>query len=114
MYLAIVRPSEENERSQAEVMAIDEIDDLKEQDIVEFKDEKIKTKYPDQVQKILVEFEDVFPKELPRLPPTRTIDHRIELLPGSEPPHKAPYRMSSQALDELKIQLKDLMEKGYI
>ena len=95
-------------------MAIDKIDDLKGQDTVEFNDEKIKTKYPDQVQKILMEFADVFPKELLGLPPTRIVDHKIELLPGSEPPHKAPYRMSSQALDELKIQLKDLTEKGYI
>ena len=61
------------------------------------------------------EFSDVFPKDLPRgLPPARDIDHRIELIPGAEPPHRAPYRMSSQGLDELKKQLADLTEKGYI
>ena len=42
------------------------------------------------------------------------MDHRIELVPGAEPPHRAPYRMSPQGLDELKKQLRELTEKGYI
>ena len=46
--------------------------------------------------------------------PTRELYHRIELVPGAEPPHRAPYRMSPQGLDELKKQLTDLTEKGYI
>ena len=48
------------------------------------------------------------------MPPQRQLDHKIELVPGAEPPHRAPYRMSPQGLDELKKQLKDLTEKGYI
>ena len=82
---------------------------------VEINDDKTKTPYPKEVQKILKEYADVFPKDLPAgLPPQRDVDHRIELIPGAEPPHKAPYRMSPQGLDELKKQLKDLTEKGYI
>ena len=68
-----------------------------------------------QVQQLLNEFEDIFPKELPAgLPPQRQLDHRIELVPGAEPPHRAPYRLSPKGLDELKSQLRELTEKGYI
>ena len=48
------------------------------------------------------------------MPPQRQLDHKIELILGAEPPHRAPYRMSPQVLDELKTQLRDLTEKGYI
>ena len=73
------------------------------------------TDFPAKVQAILTEFSDVFPKDqLSGLPPTRDIHHRIELVPGAEPPHRAPYHMSPQGLDELKKQLTDLTEKGYI
>ena len=48
------------------------------------------------------------------MPPQRQLDHRIELVPGAEPPHRAPYRMSPKGLDELKKQLRELTEKGYI
>ena len=85
------------------------------EEIVERNEEKTKTVDPIVVQEILQDFEDVFPKDLPvGLPPAREVDHRIELIPGAEPPHRAPYRMSPQGLDELKKQLKDLTEKGYI
>ena len=58
---------------------------------------------------------DVFPKDLPRgLPPIREVDHKIDLIPGVEPLHRAPYIMSPQGLDELKSQLRELTEKGYI
>ena len=78
-------------------------------------EDKTKTPYPVEVQAILDEFSDVFPKDLPGgLLPSRELDHRIELVPGAEPPHKVPYRISPQVLDELKKQLIDLIEKGYI
>ena len=83
--------------------------------VVEINEEKTKTEYPVEVQEILREFADVFPKDLPEgLPPIREVDHKIELIPGSEPPHRAPYRMSPQGLDEMKKQLQELTEKGYI
>ena len=54
---------------------------------------------------VLRDFPDVFPDELPGLPPVRQIDFRIELLPGTAPLSKAPYRMAPAELKELKVQL---------
>ena len=83
--------------------------------IVTVNEDTTRTEYPEQVQELLTEFSDIFPKELPAgLPPQRQLDHRIELVPGAEPPHRAPYRMSPQGLDELKTQLRELTDKGYI
>ena len=78
-------------------------------------EETTRTEYPVQVQQLLNEFKAIFPKDLPAgLPPQRQLEHRIELVPGAEPPHRAPYRMSPQGLDELKKQLREFTEKGYI
>jgi hypothetical protein len=64
---------------------------------------------------IINEFKEVFPEELPSgLPPSRDIDHRIELVPGQQPPSRPTYRMSQPEMDELKKQLTELMDKGYI
>ena len=110
VYLAVVRPIEEEDKRDHEDQEFKEVNA-----IVELDDAKIETPFPREVKDILVEFSDVFPAELPPgLPPKRAVDHRIELLPGTEPPHRAPYRMSTQALDELKTQLKELTEHGYI
>ena len=58
-------------------------------------EDKTKTPYPLELQAILDEILDVFPKDLlGGLPPSRELDHKIELVPGVEPPHRAPYRMS--------------------
>jgi hypothetical protein len=58
---------------------------------------------------------EVMPEELPEdLPPRRRVDHVIEVMPGVEPPTKAPYRMSHEELKELKVQLEELLAKGYI
>nr|GEW56601.1 putative reverse transcriptase domain-containing protein [Tanacetum cinerariifolium] len=56
----------------------------------------------------------VFPDELPRIPPVREVVFNIELIPGSEPISKAPYRMASIELKELKDQLQELLERGFI
>ena len=83
--------------------------------IVTINEETTSTEYPVQVQQLLNDFSDIFPKELPAgLPPQRQLDHRIDLVPGAEPPHRAPYRLSPKGLDELKSQLRELTEKGYI
>jgi hypothetical protein len=60
------------------------------------------------------EFPDVFPDDLPVMPPERAIEFKIELQPGTAPISKAPYKMSWEELAELKIQLKDLLDKGFI
>jgi hypothetical protein len=63
---------------------------------------------------VIREFPDVFPDDLPGMPPERVIEFKIELQPGTAPISKAPYKMSQEELAELKIQLKDLLDKGFI
>jgi hypothetical protein len=63
---------------------------------------------------IVCEYPDVFPNDLPGMPPDRDIEFVIELQPGTAPISKRPYRMPPNELAELKIQLQDLLDKGYI
>nr|GFC46498.1 reverse transcriptase domain-containing protein [Tanacetum cinerariifolium] len=56
----------------------------------------------------------VFPKDLPRLPPPRQVEFRIDLIPGATPVARAPYRLAPSELKELSEQLKELSEKGFI
>jgi hypothetical protein len=63
---------------------------------------------------VVREFPDVFPDDLPGMPPGRAIEFKIELQPGTAPTSKASYKMSREELVELKIQLKDLLDKGFI
>ena len=63
---------------------------------------------------ILQENADVFPSEIPGMPPKREIDFSIDLTPGTEPISKAPYRMTTQELSELRLQLEELLAKGSI
>nr|GFC93901.1 putative reverse transcriptase domain, aspartic peptidase domain protein [Tanacetum cinerariifolium] len=65
-------------------------------------------------QPIVFEFPDVFPNELPGIPLVREVEFNIELIPGSEPISKAPYRMDLIELKELKDQLRELLERGFI
>jgi hypothetical protein len=62
---------------------------------------------------VLEDFEDAF-KEVPGLPPKRDIDFSINLMPGVAPVSKTPYKMSTLELKELKMQLEELLKKGYI
>ena len=55
--------------------------------------------------RVVKEFPDVFPKELPSLPPEREVDLSVEILPRTAPISRAPYRMAPMELKELKIQL---------
>ncbi|KAL8105263.1 hypothetical protein AgCh_029162 [Apium graveolens] len=63
---------------------------------------------------IVNEFPDVFPEELPGLPPDRKIEFEINLAPGTEPVSKAPYRMAPAEMKELASQLQELLDKGVI
>nr|GEW32925.1 putative reverse transcriptase domain, aspartic peptidase domain protein [Tanacetum cinerariifolium] len=65
-------------------------------------------------QPIVSEFLDVFPDELPGIPPVREVEFNIEPIPGVEPISKAPYRMARVELKELKDQLQELLERGFI
>jgi hypothetical protein len=60
------------------------------------------------------EFPDVFPEELPGMPPDRNIEFVIELNPGTTPIYKTSYRMATPELAELKEHVKELLEKGFI
>jgi hypothetical protein len=63
---------------------------------------------------VLSEFQNVFPNELPGLPPERELDFTIELKPGAEPISKTLYRMTVPKICELQIQLKELLDLGII
>jgi hypothetical protein len=63
---------------------------------------------------VVREFADVFPKELPGMPPDRDVEFVIELQPGTAPISKRPYRMPPKELAELKTQLQEFLYKGYI
>ena len=64
--------------------------------------------------RVVKEFSDVFPKELPSLPPKREVDLSIEILPRTAPIFRAPNRMAATELKELKIQLQELLDKEFI
>ncbi|KAM1721715.1 hypothetical protein ACFX12_023218 [Malus domestica] len=59
-------------------------------------------------------YPDVFPDDLPGLPPNREVEFSIDLLPGTDPISLTPYRMAPAELRELKIQLQELLDKGFI
>ena len=63
---------------------------------------------------VVQEFLEVFPEDLPGLPPDREIEFIIELIPCTAPISKAPYRMAPSELKELKVQLQELLDKGFI
>ena len=60
------------------------------------------------------EYVDVFPDELPGLPPQRVVDFGIELHPGTSPISMTPHRMAPVELQELRVQLHELLDKGFI
>ena len=63
---------------------------------------------------MVCEFPDVFPDELSGLPPDRDVEFKIELVSGTAPISRRPYRMPPNELAKLKIQLQELLDKGLI
>jgi hypothetical protein len=63
---------------------------------------------------VVNEFLDVFPEELPGMPPDQDIEFVIELKPGTAPIYKTPFRMTTPKLAELKEHIKEQLEKGFI
>ncbi|KAI3522357.1 hypothetical protein L1887_00076 [Cichorium endivia] len=74
-------------------------------------DEKKKTVYDVPV---VSEFPDVFPEDLPGIPPERQVEFKIDLVPGAAPIARAPYRLAPPEMQELSAQLQELMDKGFI
>jgi hypothetical protein len=63
---------------------------------------------------VAYEFPDVFPEDLPGMPPDRDVEFIIELQSGTTPISRWPYKMTPKELAELKAQLNELLDKGYI
>ncbi|KAL0558732.1 hypothetical protein IC582_003314 [Cucumis melo] len=63
---------------------------------------------------VVRDYPEVFPEELPGLPPHREVEFAIELEPGTVPISRAPYWMAPAELKELKVQLQELLDKGFI
>ena len=62
----------------------------------------------------MCEYVDVFPDELLGLPPQRVVDFGIELHPGTSPISMTPHRMTLVELQELRVKLQELLDKGFI
>ena len=60
------------------------------------------------------EFQDVFLEEIPVLPPKRDLYFTIDVISGSSPVSRSPYRMTTPELIELRMQIHELLDKGYI
>ncbi|GJR16907.1 hypothetical protein Tco_0965434 [Tanacetum coccineum] len=63
---------------------------------------------------IVKNFPEVFPEDLPGLPPTRQVEFHIDLVPGAAPIARAPYRLAPSEMKELADQLQELSDKGFI
>ncbi|GJU79126.1 putative reverse transcriptase domain-containing protein [Tanacetum coccineum] len=63
---------------------------------------------------IVRDFPEVFPEDLPGLPPTRQVEFQIDLIPSAAPVARAPYRLAPSEMKELSEQLKELSDKGFI
>ena len=68
-----------------------------------------------EMKRLVEEFKDVFPEELPKgIPPERIIDHKINLEPNAKPPYKNYYRMSPKDNEEVKEHLTEMLNQGFI
>ncbi|KAD5960422.1 hypothetical protein E3N88_11894 [Mikania micrantha] len=77
------------------------------------------TEQPKKEQKIediaiVRDYPEVFPDDLPGLPPARQVEFQIDLTPGAAPIAKAPYRLAPTEMQELSNQLQELLDKGFI
>ncbi|GKA15640.1 putative reverse transcriptase domain-containing protein [Tanacetum coccineum] len=79
----------------------------------QLKSAKAKEKEQEEIV-IVIDFPEVFPDDLSRLPHVREIEFRIELIPGATPVAKSPYRLAPSELEELSGQIKELQDKGFI
>ncbi|KAF5791261.1 putative nucleotidyltransferase, Ribonuclease H [Helianthus annuus] len=63
---------------------------------------------------VVRDYSEVFPEDLPGLPPARQVEFRIDLVPGANPVARAPYRLAPSEMQELSKQLQELSDKGFI
>ncbi|GJY47643.1 putative reverse transcriptase domain-containing protein [Tanacetum coccineum] len=62
---------------------------------------------------VVREFPEVFPDDLPSLPPVRQVEFQIDLIPGTAPVARAPYRLAPSKMQELSNQLQELSDRGF-
>ncbi|GKA64104.1 putative reverse transcriptase domain-containing protein [Tanacetum coccineum] len=74
-------------------------------------EDKSEEKRPKDVP-VVGDFLEVFPEDLPGVPPTRQVEFQIDLVPGAAPVVRAPYRLAPSEMKELSDQLQELSEKG--
>ncbi|GJU12984.1 putative reverse transcriptase domain-containing protein [Tanacetum coccineum] len=69
-----------------------------------------------QIKDLLIvrDFLEIFPEDLPGLPPARPVEFQIDLIPGDTPVARAPYRLAPSEMKELSEQLQELSDKGFI
>lgn len=84
--------------------------------LVENQDEEVtRSEIQPEMRALIEKYKHVMPGELSKeLPPKQWVDHRIDAMPGSKPPSKAPYRLNRKETLELKKQLDELLEAGFI
>nr|GEU41419.1 putative reverse transcriptase domain-containing protein [Tanacetum cinerariifolium] len=77
---------------------------------------QLKEKYGKRLEDVPIihDFPEVFPDDLPGLPPPRQVEFKIDLVPGATPIARAAYRLAPSEMKELSEQLKELLEKGFI
>ncbi|GJX03685.1 putative reverse transcriptase domain-containing protein [Tanacetum coccineum] len=63
---------------------------------------------------VVKDFSEVFPEDLPGLPPVRQVEFQINLIPGAKPVARAPYRLAPSEMQELSNQLQELADRGFI
>ncbi|CAA0810106.1 Uncharacterized mitochondrial protein AtMg00860, partial [Striga hermonthica] len=81
--------------------------------LVSLVEENLDKKKPES-NPVIREFLDVFPKQLPGVPPDRQVEFTIDLVSGAAPVSRAPYRMAPKELQELKVQIQELLKLGFI
>nr|GEU89448.1 putative reverse transcriptase domain, ribonuclease H-like domain, aspartic peptidase domain protein [Tanacetum cinerariifolium] len=82
-------------------------------DVIIGAEDKLKDKRLEDVP-IVQDFPEVFPEDLPGIPPTRQVEFKIDLIHGAAPVARAPYRLALSEMKELSDQLKELANKGFI
>ncbi|KAF8054126.1 hypothetical protein N665_1346s0001 [Sinapis alba] len=84
---------------------------FKEDVLTGYEDQEI----PPEIVQLIEKFPDLFPEDIPTgLPPTRGMEHQIDLIPGAPLPNRPAYRVNPEEAKELEKQVQDLMDKGYI
>ena len=77
--------------------------------------EGVPVDHRENLEQLIQEYRDLFPAQLPQgIPPSREVQHHIDVEPGSKPPYRPPYRLGPAEQDELEEQIKDLLAQGFI